>query len=55
MTAAPMAERFRIAVYNSVSGRGLERLPQPAYTVGNSHSHPPEIDEPGGVTASGCS
>ena len=38
-----MAERFRIAVYNAVSSRGLERLPQPAYTVGKGVGEPDAI------------
>lgn len=38
-----MAERFRIAVFNAVSSRGLERFPHPAYTVGKSLSEPDAI------------
>jgi D-3-phosphoglycerate dehydrogenase len=38
-----MAERFRIAVYNSVSSRGLEHLPQPAYCVGKGLANPDAI------------
>ena len=38
-----MAERFRIAVYNAVSSRGLERFPHPAYTVGKGVSEPDAI------------
>ncbi|HEX4762747.1 MAG TPA: phosphoglycerate dehydrogenase [Usitatibacter sp.] len=38
-----MAERFRIAVYNAVSSRGLERFPHPAYAVGKGVSEPDAI------------
>lgn len=38
-----MAERFRIAVYNAVSSRGLERFPHPAYTVGKGVAEPDAI------------
>ena len=34
---------FRIAVYNAVSPRGLERLPAPRYAVGKSLSEPDAI------------
>jgi len=38
-----MAERFRIAVYNAISSRGLERLSQPAYSVGKGVADPDAI------------
>jgi len=38
-----MAERFRIAVYNAVSSRGLDRFPHPAYTVGKGVAEPDAI------------
>jgi len=38
-----MAERFRIAVYNAISSRGLERLSQPAYSVGKGVAEPDAI------------
>ncbi len=38
-----MGERFRVAVYNSVSARGLDRLPQPAYAVGKALADPDAI------------
>ncbi len=38
-----MAPRFRIAVYNAISERGLARLPQPAYAVGRALADPDAI------------
>ena len=38
-----MAERFRIAVYNAISSRGLERLSQPGYAVGKGVAEPDAI------------
>ena len=38
-----MGERFRIAVYNAISSRGLERLSQPAYSVGKGVAEPDAI------------
>ena len=38
-----MAERFRIAVFNAISSRGLERLSQPAYSVGKGVAEPDAI------------
>ena len=34
---------FRVAVYNAISSRGLERLPAPAYTVGKALAEPDAI------------
>jgi D-3-phosphoglycerate dehydrogenase len=38
-----MAPAFRIAVYNAISSRGLERFPHPLYTVGKALSDPDAI------------
>jgi D-3-phosphoglycerate dehydrogenase len=38
-----MAPRFRIAVYNAISPRGLERFPHPAYAVGKALTDPDAI------------
>ncbi|MEP7262140.1 MAG: 3-phosphoglycerate dehydrogenase, partial [Usitatibacter sp.] len=43
MSKAPLAARFRIAVYNAVSARGLKRFPQPDYVVGKA------IESPDGI------
>src|SRR5690349_12572219 len=34
-----MSEKYRIAVYNAISARGLERFPQSAYEVGKGLAH----------------
>ena len=38
-----MALKYRIAVYNAISARGLERFPAPSYIVGKSISAPDAI------------
>jgi D-3-phosphoglycerate dehydrogenase / 2-oxoglutarate reductase len=38
-----VAPRFRIAVYNAISSRGLERFPHPAYTVAKAVADPDAI------------
>ena len=38
-----MAPKFRIAVYNAISERGLARLPKPAYAVGPALADPDAI------------
>jgi D-3-phosphoglycerate dehydrogenase len=38
-----MAPRFRVATYNAISARGLERFPQPAYAVGKALAEPDAI------------
>ncbi len=38
-----MALKYRIAVYNAISARGLERFPTPSYIVGKSISAPDAI------------
>ena len=38
-----MAPRFRVATYNAISARGLERFPQPAYAVGKALADPDAI------------
>ena len=38
-----MAPGFRIAVYNAISSRGLERFPHPQYTVGKALGDPDAI------------
>jgi D-3-phosphoglycerate dehydrogenase len=38
-----MSEKFRIATYNAISARGLERFPHGAYAVGKALAHPDAI------------
>jgi D-3-phosphoglycerate dehydrogenase len=38
-----MSEKYRIAVYNAISARGLERFPHSAYSVGKAIAHPDAI------------
>ncbi|HUP97449.1 MAG TPA: phosphoglycerate dehydrogenase [Usitatibacter sp.] len=38
-----MAQGFRVAVYNAISSRGLERFPHPPYTVGKALADPDAI------------
>jgi D-3-phosphoglycerate dehydrogenase len=38
-----MSEKFRIATYNAISARGLERFPHGAYAVGKVLAHPDAI------------
>jgi len=38
-----MSEKYRIAVYNAISARGLERFPHSAYSVGKALAQPDAI------------
>jgi len=38
-----VAPKYRIAVYNAISARGLERFPHPAYAVGKGQATPDAI------------
>jgi D-3-phosphoglycerate dehydrogenase len=38
-----MSEKLRVATYNAISARGLERFPHAAYTVGKALAHPDAI------------
>lgn len=38
-----MSEKYRIAVYNAISARGLERFAHSAYSVGKALAHPDAI------------
>jgi D-3-phosphoglycerate dehydrogenase len=38
-----MSEKYRIAVYNAISARGLERFPHSGYAVGKGLAHPDAI------------
>jgi D-3-phosphoglycerate dehydrogenase len=38
-----MSEKLRIATYNAISSRGLERFPHAGYTVGKALEHPDAI------------